>query len=785
MGVRVFSRRFSATVAGVLAGALLPAVATAADSISDLKAVNQNNTLHITATTDDAAVWNNTQLLIDTDADAKTGYALPDAPGQGFDYMVEGSTVYRFQGTDPAAWDWKKLGTATRKVDGKSIAFDISVPTLDAESVVAGSGIVLRSLSSDYQHVLAVSSVAKLTEGKDNAADQTAGQSPAESHGLTADFKQDGADLVVKVSAGKAADLDTVLIFFDTDEDSGTGFDPPADPHYGFEQMIQGESLSAHTGDARDGWSWKTVAPVKRTVEGSSAEYRFNAALLKSSKIRAAVWQMSPDWQTRTDRFPADDAGTTEVVLDASKLHAEVVRPPLPFAAPRADRSLPARERFAKAASYCCYYGADHTSDLSHFDAVILHTPAQTAEDVKKLSDLGVVTIGYVSVGEDDQLHVGNGKGPGGKASWYFDKNSAGQPDKNGTWNSWYANAADPDWRANRVAEAKRLCETADNGLGFDGIFLDTIETCDSYPQSRAGMTQLVAELRAALPEKVIVMNRGFSLLKESQVSSRIDGLMFESFSDSYDFDSKSYIQFAPQDMDATREVMVKDVLPAMKLYPLKVLALDYCMADQTDRIQTAFDRAAAFGMVPGVAPIFLDDVFDTTKIVARADDKYLSKLATPQSLAMSLSEERNGFPAGTRIEPSSCFLGYSVAAIVDGIKDRQTLSWSKAAWASAEDAGQSQQLEFSFPGSITGGNLLITFAFDNGQWRTSRQLRCEVKASSTSEWVSVPVTIDAHSARCTLPPTAISQLRLVQEAGQGSSDRPDLMWIAQVERTR
>ena len=85
-------------------------------------------------------------------------------------------------------------------------------------------------------------------------------------------------------------------------------------------------------------------------------------------------------------------------------------------------------------------------------------------------------------------------------------------------------------------------------------------------------MIQLIKELREALPDKVIVINRGFSLLKEPEVSSNIDGLMFESFSDSYDFDTRSYICVCPQDMDATRRIMENDVLPAVKQYKFKVL---------------------------------------------------------------------------------------------------------------------------------------------------------------------------------------------------------------------
>ena len=215
-----------------------------------------------------------------------------------------------------------------------------------------------------------------------------------------------GADLVIKVIAKKPADLDTVLIFFDTDRDKTTGFQPPADPHFGFEEMIQGESLFTHDGEARDGWNWKPLVAVKRKIDGSAAEYRFNASLLKSAKLKAAIWQMSPDWQTRVDRSPANDTGTFDVDLDQSKLHAAANAVDLPMATARVDPAIPARQRFATILSYACYYGEGQTANLSHYDAVILHTPAQTEKEVRTLNSLGVVTIGYLTVGEDDQLQA-------------------------------------------------------------------------------------------------------------------------------------------------------------------------------------------------------------------------------------------------------------------------------------------------------------------------------------------------------------------------------------------
>ena len=522
-------------------------LADEAPGISDFQVTKTSTSLHVSAHATDASIWANTQLLIDCDGEIKTGYHLNDPPTNGFDMMVEGTTVYRFHGTDGTAWAWEKVGQAARKVTDSNLSIDIKLdllvqqtPKATPAATGAGTGVgtgaatglatgaaVLRALSPDYQKVLATSSTAAIQLSGAAAATSAATTAQAETHSFSITAKQDGSDLVLKVAARTATDLNTVLIFFDTDSNAVTGFQPPADPHYGFEDMIQGGSLSKHSGDARGGWSWLTLAPVKQTVAGNTVEIRFNASLLKSTSFDLAAWQMSADWQERTDRFPVGDPGTIRIKLDPTKLHADASDLDVPMAPRHANADLPPRERFKEAKSYCCYYGPERANALSHFDAAILHLPAQTPANVKALSQLGVVTIGYLSVGEDETLRVGNGQGPGGKASWYFDRKNTGKPEENGIWGSYFANAADPNWRADRVAQAKHLCGTGNGSDGgdcnFDGIFLDTIETVDAYPESRDGMIKLVGELRAALPDKVIVINRGFSLLDEAAVSSKID----------------------------------------------------------------------------------------------------------------------------------------------------------------------------------------------------------------------------------------------------------------------
>jgi hypothetical protein len=266
-----------------------------------------------------------------------------------------------------------------------------------------------------------------------------------------------------------------------------------------------------------------------------------------------------------------------------------------------------ARQRVARAKSYYVYYGPNRVNELAKFDVVILHTPAATGQSVEELKSRGVVTIGYISCGEDETLRRGDGTGPGGMASWYFDKNKDGKPDTHRVWKSIYANAADPKWRADRVGEAKRLVQS----VGFDGIFLDTVDDVTIFPETFDGMVQLINDFRRALPDSPIIMNQSFDLL--TRVAPAIDGVMLEGFTTSYNFETKSYRRNPPKWDDDGLAALRKYVLPTRAKHPFQVFVLDYAGADQAELIRASAERAATFGFLHAVAPVSLDDIYPAT----------------------------------------------------------------------------------------------------------------------------------------------------------------------------
>lgn len=711
-----------------------------------------------------AANWDfaATQIFLDTQGDG--GFVVADMRA---DLMVEGATLYRYagQGDD---WTWQRIGEVPRTVAGSRLTVQVSREHLKG----ASASIVARTLSDDWQTALDTAPDAKAfnvdlsANPAANAADPAIAQATLDITAFA--VAQEGDDVVFTAEAREGGDFGTYLLLIDTDLNADTGFQPPADPRFGFEMLISGDQLLRHNGATRDAWQWERIDVVKRSIDGRTLTVRIPAGRLASAEVATAVWAMSSDWQTRVDRLPSD--GLKRIKVDAKPV---APRPEAKMADPKANRHLPARQRVQQAQSFYCYYGSGRVAELSHYDLVILHTPQMASDDVKRLKELGVVTIGYITVGEDDprEARKGDGTGPGGYASWYFDDDNDGQPDRNPIWKSYYTNANDPKWRADRVAEARRLVEE----YGFDGIFLDTLDTATARPHTKPGMIQLVADLREALPDAPIILNQGFSMLPE--LAPLADGLMLESFTATYDFDSKTYMMNYPQSIDWHLGRVQNEILPVIDKHPLKVLVLDYAPEDAVERIQEAANRAATFGFLFAAAPIFLDDVYQT-KVTGRSDAKWLEKMTTPELLSMTLEKAANGFPGGTVIMPSSAFAGYTVAPLVDGIADRSGLHWSKAAWASAED-GEASWLAVQLPSRRRGGKLRIDFEPSH----PSKSLVVEVRDGETGAWRTAARINDnsARSVTIDLPQSACDRIRIVQPADGGSTARPNLLWLAQI----
>ncbi len=83
---------------------------------------------------------------------------------------------------------------------------------------------------------------------------------------------------------------------------------------------------------------------------------------------------------------------------------------------------------------------------------------------------------------------------------------------------------------------------------GTQGVFLDTIDDIDSYPQLRNGTINFIKLLHKKFPGKFFIMNRGFMVLDE--VMGSIQGMLFEDFGTYYNFSRKRYMVFNRKNTD-------------------------------------------------------------------------------------------------------------------------------------------------------------------------------------------------------------------------------------------
>lgn len=242
------------------------------------------------------------------------------------------------------------------------------------------------------------------------------------------------------------------------------------------------------------------------------------------------------------------------------------------------------KSRLSSIGSYAVYYG-DKAADiekLKAYDLAIVQPHSLQKNQIDRLHENGVRVIAYLTIGElDPESSFRNEVQP----SWILGRNE--------NWGSQYVDANQAGWRAIVLREAGRILEQ-----GFDGLFLDTLDTVDLYPKTAPGMVSIVAQLRSSFPDKAIVQNRGFAVLPRT--ADLIDAVMFEDFSTTYDFSTK---QYSATDGDPS------EVLP-YHARGLPVLAMEYALPTQQDLIVRAYARAHEFGFIPFVSSINLDTIF-------------------------------------------------------------------------------------------------------------------------------------------------------------------------------
>lgn len=499
------------------------------------------------------------------------------------------------------------------------------------------------------------------------------------------------------------------------------------------------------------------------------------------------------------------------------------------FSRPTVEKTEGKRKDWIDVDSFACYYGSltgdaeenpvlggdpvSAVDALKTFDVAIVHSSSlRSAENgkeiVRQLRDSGTYVIAYISIGEEYTLSVGDGLGENGYASYYLYEN--GMPKINPSWGSYFVDAGNPVWQAKVLAEAADILD-----FGVDGLFLDTVDTVDVAYDTLGGMVDLVRLLDETYPQAKLVPNRGFTVYP--YISQYVDGIMFESFSTTYDETSGFFVDRDADDYDYNTSIACNVINRARRYDYMPVFCLDYVNSQEYSYMPQAimnavweydfisyvtYARDLGVCPVPNVRPTSERGKLALSKLSEDAGDVSSNGDTSAANLAYAGN-------ALCTVTVDSVFTGYSAKPINDGFyatrENHNQLNWANESWASENNTAKDHWIQFTFAdvqqiNSVTvywgvdgtGSNPTIyspreayVQAWIDGAWQT---------VGDVYNWKSASgeFSVQQQSTAFTFDTVATDRIRVFQpkNMGEGTRDRYDgvttnfsgIMWVSEVE---
>lgn len=183
------------------------------------------------------------------------------------------------------------------------------------------------------------------------------------------------------------------------------------------------------------------------------------------------------------------------------------------------------RMQFLKARNFTIYYGAGLEEKIAKYDVAILESKGHSPEEVKIIQAGKCLCIGYMSIVEIN---------PSDYRFRYLKEEDLiknnGKAEINSIYGNYLVDIRSKRWQDMLMHEAGRLME----GLGYDGIFLDTIGNVENPNVVKEYGSLLIDEsvlflekLRSRYPEHIIIQNNAVERLIQF-TSGIVDGICWE-----------------------------------------------------------------------------------------------------------------------------------------------------------------------------------------------------------------------------------------------------------------
>ena len=299
-------------------GAPAPLDITMVKGAITAEGINLELTLAGPVNTSFAAAYN---FFLDADQSEATGHA--GAAFKGADFLVQGATVFRFNGKTQEEWGWEQIGAAKNNAAGNTVRVAIPaslIPPSPAPFVYACSqneqwttiDWAPATARLSLAGVAAIAPVAAAPAAPGAEFKDAAGDGPGSEDLLGAAVSSSGDNLAIRLSFSAPPVVERQHVFIDADKVETTGYSDGV--RNGADFMIEGNTLYRHKGGST-GWDWNSLGAVEFKIEGNTGTYT-----VPRSRIGAKAGAAIKLWFTTTgaDWAPADflpDAGTVELVI--------------------------------------------------------------------------------------------------------------------------------------------------------------------------------------------------------------------------------------------------------------------------------------------------------------------------------------------------------------------------------------------------------------------------------------------------------------------------------------
>ncbi|WP_323757687.1 endo alpha-1,4 polygalactosaminidase [Roseivirga sp.] len=206
-------------------------------------------------------------------------------------------------------------------------------------------------------------------------------------------------------------------------------------------------------------------------------------------------------------------------------------------------------------------YGKVNPDQIKGYKYVILESEHYTAFDVKLIKENNESVIGYISLGEVSG------------SRFYYDALKGNTLGKNEIWGSYYLNLRDETTQNVLISFVDKMVKK-----GFDGLFLDTVDTFAEwgpYPNMGPDLVNLLRLIKDKYPKIHLMQNAGLSLISKS--AKYIDSIAIESVATNYSFDNSEYRMHRWHEFYKR----VEELQEIRKKYQLPIILIEYADSEK------------------------------------------------------------------------------------------------------------------------------------------------------------------------------------------------------------